>query len=135
MNHDLADTLDKAGIEYERLSKSEKVRILSRWNSEFTALETSARSGDRVAEVPVDNTADEFLGAQKTRSFYVLPDDRSGMPSVRCRASYVPNLNKLLSDTYTTCDEIVIVDTEFIWSCVVVNHGASGVGKYFYRQL
>ena len=63
MNHDLADTLDKAGIEYERLSKSGKVRILSRWNSEFAALESSARKGDRVAEVSVDNTADEFLRA------------------------------------------------------------------------
>ena len=131
MNQDLTDIIHKSGIEFDYITKSDKVRLLSRWSSIFAPLIACARKGHRVSTVYVDNAADELLEVQRTGAYYLLPDDDSGMSSVRCLAHTVPNLTALLSDTYTKCDEIVIVDAELAWSYVLVNHGTAGVGRYF----
>jgi len=134
MNTNLADYLDRFSIEFETISKSEKVRLLSLWSSEFPGLLASARHGDRVSNVHVDNAADELMKNRATDSFFVLPDDDSDMQSLRCCHRFVPDLSILLSDTVTKCDEIVIIDSSFDWSCVLVNHGRAGVGRYYMRR-
>jgi len=37
---------------------------------------------------------------------------------------------ELTTDSLASCEEIVIIDSSFEWSCVLVNHGAAGVGRY-----
>lgn len=131
MDQDLTDILQQNGIEFEHIAKSEKVRLLSRWNSVFEPLIESARKGHRSSKVCIDNAAEVRIQTQPICAYFILPDDDSSKLSVYCRARAVPELTALLSDTYTKCDEIVVVDAEFSWSYVLVNHGASGVGKYF----
>ena len=137
MNTDLAECLHRLGIECEVLSKSQKVKLLARWASEFSSLCNRARHGTDapgvLAEVLAGNDAEEQMRALAADSFHVLPDDASDMPSVLCRHASVPDLSALVSDTFTTCEEIVIVDAGFQWSCVLVNHGAAGPGWYFVR--
>ncbi|MEZ5853651.1 MAG: hypothetical protein R3D67_02495 [Hyphomicrobiaceae bacterium] len=134
MNTDLADYLHRLGVEFEVVSKARKVKLLSRWGVEFSPLRMRALRGKSVPEVDVDNAADEQMRCQKTHSFFILPDDDSGMPSVRCCHETVPDFSALLSDTFTKCEEIVICDVNFDWSCVLVNHGAAGVGRYYMRS-
>ncbi len=131
MNTDLADHLDRSGIAFEAVSKSAKVKLLARWTAVFAGLVMRARHGHSVPDVRVDGDAQEQMRKLKTSSYYLLPDDESGMASVLCRHTAVPDLTILLSDTLTTCEDIVIVDADFDWSCVLVNHGAAGVGRYY----
>ena len=131
MNTHLADHLDRSGIAFEAVSKSAKVKLLARWSAEFAGLLQHARHGQSVPGIVAGSEAQEQMRNLETGSFYVLPDDESGMATVLCRHRAVPDLWVLLSDTVTKCDEIVVVDTDFGWSCVLVNHGASGVGWYF----
>jgi hypothetical protein len=134
MNTDLADCLYRLGVECETLPKSQKVKLLARWASEFSHLCNRARHGTDAPGVLVGNDAEEQMRALAADSFHVLPDDASDMPSVLCRHASVPDLTALVSDTFTTCEEIVIVDAGFQWSCVLVNHGAAGPGWYFMRS-
>lgn len=134
MNTDLADHLDRSRVPFETMSKSEKVKVLSRWSSQFPDLLMSARHGHRARNVRFDNAADEVMKNHETASFFVLPDDDSDMRSVRCYHKCVPDLSLLVSDTVTKCDEIVIIDSNFEWSFVLVNHGAAGAGRYYMRH-
>lgn len=134
MNKDLAELLDRMRIQFEAIAKAEKVKLLSRWSSQYSLLLRSARQGGRVPSVHVDNVADEKIRRLKAGCYYILPDDGSGMPSVLCYNEVVPDLSVLLSDTFTKCDEIIVLDFEFNWSCVLVNHGAVGVGRYYMRS-
>lgn len=131
MNTDLANYLGRFHIEIEPISKTQKVKLLSRWSSEFSDLLMCARHRHRAAGVRVGNAADEQIRSHDTESFFVLPDDGSDMPSLRCNHNFVPDLSPLLTDTFTKCDEIVVVDYDFEWSCVLVNHGTAGVGRYY----
>ncbi|MGE3246648.1 MAG: hypothetical protein AB7F96_07765 [Beijerinckiaceae bacterium] len=133
MNSDLADCLDRSGIAYETLSKAQKVKLLARWASEFSHLCSRARHGIDAPDVLAGNHAQEQMRALAADSFHVLPDDASDMPSLLCRHASVPDLSALVSDTFAKCEEIVIVDAGFEWSCVLVNHGAAGPGWYFMR--
>lgn len=133
MNTDLADCLGRFGVECETISKSQKVKLLARWACEFSGLCNRALHGIDAPGVFAGNYAQEQMRALATDSFHVLPDDASDMPSVLCRHPSVPDLSALVSDTFTSCEEIVIVDAGFQWSCVLVNHGAAGPGWYYVR--
>ena len=130
MNSHLTDILNADGIAFEVMAKSAKVRLLRRWNSVFASLSARARNGIASANLRVDKDADDFLASQSGGTIYLLPNDECAMPSVRCSVTKIPILTELLSDTYTTCDEIIIIDEAFTWSCVLTNHGAAGVGRY-----
>lgn len=134
MSKHLVDVLDQNRIGFEVLSKSVKVRLLARWSKEFPSLDARARRRAETPLVFVDNAADAQLDSLKTDGFFILPDDNSAMASVRCDAPTIPKLSALVSDTVTTCDEIVIIDSAFSWSCILVNHGTIGVGRYFMRR-
>ena len=135
MNLDLRELLENFGATISSLSKSEKVKTFSRWNKAFPGLIQAARHGRRVPGVEYDQAADIHYGQLRDEEFYVLPDDRSGMPSYRCRVESMPDLRELVSDTITDCDELVILDSDLRWSMVLVNHGSAElVGRYFQFQ-
>ena len=137
MNLDLQATLQECGVTSSDFAKSEKVKILARWNKEFPRLVQAARHGQQTTGVAYDNVADEQYGKLRNEEFFVLPDDESGMPSYLCRAEKLPDLRELVSDTVTKCDELVILAADFSWSAVLVNHGSPQlVARYFqnYRK-
>ena len=132
MNLDLEDFLEQHGVKHERFSKSEKVRLLARWVRTFPALVASARHGEATDGVARDATADERIARLSGCEFCILPDDRSGMPAYACMSETVPDLSELVSDTFTQCDELVVIDADFRWSAVYVNHGTPEfVGRHF----
>lgn len=132
MNPDLESRLRESGVTYSCLQKSEKVKTLARWTKAFPELLESARHGRRSPRVAHDAAADTEYAQLGGEEFFVLPDDPSGMPSYRCQAESMPDLHELVSDTITTCDELVIVASDFRWSAVLVNHGTpEQIGRYF----
>ena len=135
MNLDLEERLRAAGVATIRLAKSEKVKILARWTKEFPELLGSARQRRRSASVSTDKAADHLYETVHDAEFFVLPDDPSGMSSYRCQATTLPDLQELVSDTITRCDELVLVATDFTWSAVLLNHGAPQlVGRHFQKR-
>ena len=73
-----------------------------------------------------------LYGAKRDLDIYVLPDDKSEMPSYFCWVDTMPDLHELVSDTITSCDELVIISADFAWSAVLVNHGSPQfVGRHF----
>ncbi|MBC8439327.1 MAG: hypothetical protein H8D87_06550 [Deltaproteobacteria bacterium] len=130
MNLDLEERLAREEISHERLAKAQKVKLLTRWYRVFPELVASARHGEIREGVCRDSAADEPYAALSACDFYILPDDNSGMPSYTCFSASPPELSELVSDTFTICDELVVVDGNFSWSAVFVNHMWL-VGKYF----
>ena len=57
----LTDRLALAGIPYDVLSKSEKVQLLTRWNSVFRVLSDTARRGILSPGVLTETKVEEFL--------------------------------------------------------------------------
>lgn len=132
MNLDLEEFLEQHGITHERVSKSQKVRLLARWVNTFAELVASARHREAHGGVARDKTADELIARLAGSTFYILPDDASGMPAYACVSNTVPDLSALVSDTFTKCDELVVIDADFRWSAVFVNHGTPEfVGRHF----
>jgi hypothetical protein len=132
MNLDLESRLKACGSIHSRLTKSEKVKLLARWTAEFPDLLASARRGQASPSVARDNEADLLYGAQRDVDIYVLPDDKSAMPSYFCKVDTMPDLQELVSDTITSCDELVVISADFAWSAVFVNHGSPQfVGRHF----
>ena len=130
MNLDLERILVKHGVAFERLRKAQKVKILMQWTRSFPELLASARHQEYSEGVVRDNEADEEYENLPSCDFYILPDDESGMPSVECFSAKPPGLRDLVSDMFTECDELVLVDKGFSWSAVFVNHGPSLPGLY-----
>jgi hypothetical protein len=135
MNLSLEKRLIQEGVEFARLEKREKVKLLSRWCKAFPELLASARDQQLVPVVALDTAADQSLAKLETDEYYLLPDDASGMPSHGCISARMPDLADLVSDVGTKCDEIVIVDAGFQWSAVLVNHGSPQLtGRHFVRR-
>ena len=124
MNLDLEKRLLRDAISHERVTKSQKVKLLTKWTRLFPDLVASARRGEVLGGVCRDKHADEAYAGRSTCDFFVLPDDDSGMPSYACLAAHPPELSELVSDTFTKCDELVVIEKDFGWSAVFVNHGA-----------
>jgi len=119
-------------VTFSRLRKSEKVKILARWAKEFPELIASARHQHAVEGVYRDKAADERYAEIPGGEFLILPDDDSAMPAYSCSADKMPVLVELVSDTIAKCDEIIVVDEDFYWSAVLVNHGSPElVGRHF----
>jgi hypothetical protein len=132
MNLDLETRLQACGVSFSRLPKADKVKLLARWTKEFPELVESARRGQKSPNVARDKTADLLYMGLRDQAFFVLPDDRSGMPSCYCRAEAMPDVQELTWDSITSCDELVIVSSDFQWSAVFVNHGSPQfVGRHF----
>ena len=132
MNLDLEARLPACGVSFSRLPKSDKVKLLARWTKEFPELVASARRGQNSPDVARDQAADLLYAERHDQEFYALPDDKSGMPSVFCRAATMPDVQELTWDSMTSCDELVIVSSDFQWSAVFVNHGSQQlVGRHF----
>jgi hypothetical protein len=115
------------------LTKAEKVKLLARWSRSFPEL-ASARHGGGSSRVYRDKAADTLYTKLPACDFYIFPDDHSGMPSHACFSAHPPDLSELVSDTFTKCDELVVVDRTFRWSALFINHGASPVGKHFCQK-
>jgi hypothetical protein len=134
VNRSLEQALAEQEIEFEPLEKREKVKLLARWAKAFPELMQSARMHRRFPAVARDAQAESECASLAAGAYYVLPDDDSGMPSYSCSSPQLPDLSELVSDTVVTCDEIVIVDRDFQWSAVLVNHGSpENVGRHFMR--
>ncbi len=132
MNLDLEERLRACGVTFSRLPKSDKVRLLARWTREFPELVAAARRGQGSRSVLEDRAADRCYSELRDQEFFVLPDDHSGMPSYLCQASALPDLQELVSDTMTECEELVVLAADFSWSCVLQNHGSPQlVGRHF----
>ena len=132
MNLDFETRLQACGVSFSRLPKSDKVKLLARWTKELPELVASARRGENSPHVPRDKAADLLSMEFHEQEFYVLPDDRSGMPSCHCRTDKMPDVQELTWDSITSCDELVIVSSDFQWSAVFVNHGSQQlVGRHF----
>jgi hypothetical protein len=135
VNLDLEAFLQACGATFSRLPKSDKVKILARWTKEFPELVVSARRGENSPDVARDKAADLRYAELHDQEFYILPDDRSGMPTYECSAKVLPDLQELVSDTVTQCDELVMVSSDFQWSAVFVNHGSPQlVGRHFQER-
>ena len=135
MNLDLEEILNKNHIVYEHLEKKSKVKLLSKWIKEFPELVSSARHQNNHEEVHHNLAAEEFYRKIPKCNFYIFPDDDSDMPSYECVSAKPPTLSELVSDTITKCDELVVVDSEFRWSAVFVNHGSpQSVSLHFSRK-
>jgi hypothetical protein len=135
MNLSLEQRLNEEQVNFTRLEKREKVKLLTRWCKTFPELLTSARTQRFVPVVELDAAADQSLSGLTTDEYYLLPDDDSAMPSYRCVSPRMPDLADLVSDVGTKCDEIVIVDASFLWSAVFVNHGSPHlIGRHFLRR-
>lgn len=132
MTNDLQHALDKQAVAYALLSKAEKVKMLAKWTKVFPELLQSARADQHVPRVERDARADECYRKLQNIEFSILPDDASSMPSYQCEATTAPDLQALVSDTFTACDELVVVEKDFSWSAVFVNHGSpERVGRHF----
>jgi hypothetical protein len=132
VNWDLERLLEQQEVRFSRLRKSEKVKILSLWVKAFPELIASARHQEAVEGVYRDSAADQKYAEIPAGDFYILPDDDSGMPSYSCSAAKPPVMTELVSDTITKCEEIIVVDKDFSWSAVFVNHGSPQlVGKHY----
>ena len=135
MNPDLQERLQECGVSFSALTKSEKVKLLSRWTRGFVDLAECARHGGTSPLVSQDQAADTQFAGFRNVEFFVLPDDTSGMPSFLCEADALPDLRDLVSDTFTRCDELVMLESDFRWSAVLVNHGSPQlVGRYFQER-
>ena len=135
MNLDLEERLAKSDIAHERLAKKDKVKLLTRWVQEFPELVASARRQELRKGVYRDQASDDMYGRIPVCNFFILPDDDSGMPSYTCVSARPPDLSELVSDTFTKCDELVVVEAGFRWSAVFVNHGAPQLaGRHFSRK-
>ncbi len=134
MNLDLEKRLAREEISHERLAKARKVKLLTQWSRTFPELVASARHGEVCEGVCRDKAAEQPYARLPACDFYILPDDHSAMPSYACFSASPPELSELVSDTFTKCDELVVVDRSFRWSAVFVNHGASLVGKHFSQK-
>ena len=135
MNLDLEEQLVQRTIGFKRLAKAQKVKLLAQWSRAFPDLVASARHQAVREGVCRDKDADEAYARLSLCDFYILPDDDSGMPSSGCFSARPPELAELVSDTFTKCDELVVVDTSGRWSAVFVNHGApQWVGRHFSRK-
>ena len=135
MNLNLQERLQECGVSFSALSKSEKVKLLSRWTRGFADLAECARHGGTSPSVSLDHAADTQYARFRNVEFFVLPDDPSGMPSFLCEAEALPDLRDLVSDTITRCDELVVLGSDFRWSAVFVNHGSPKlVGRYFQER-
>ena len=126
----LTDRLASAGIPFEILAKSEKIRLMARWNTLFQPLSAAARKGVPSTAVHDGAEGEAFLASVTDGTVYLLPNDASAAPSVCCGIQALPWLAEMTADNLAGCEEIVIIDRAFSWSCVLVNHGASGVGYY-----
>ena len=135
MNLNLEEILNKNYIIYEYLEKKSKVKLLSKWIKEFPELVSSARHQNNHEGVHQNLVAEEFYRKISICNFYIFPDDDSDMPSYECVSAKPPDLSELVSDTITKCDELVVVDSEFRWSAVFVNHGSpQSVSLHFSRK-
>ncbi|MEX2466259.1 MAG: hypothetical protein WD995_05080, partial [Gemmatimonadota bacterium] len=134
MNLDLKKRLTRDEISHERLEKAQKVKLLTRWSRVFPELVASARHGEVREGVYSDSASDEPYATLPACDFYILPDDHSGLPSYACFSARPPELSELVSDTFTKCDELIVVDWDFRWSAVFVNHMWQ-VGKHFIHKL
>ena len=106
--------------------------MLSRWTKGFPELAECARRGGTSPQVFHDQAADTQYAGFRDVEFFVLPDDPSGMPSCLCEAEALPDLRDLVSDTITHCNELVVLESDFRWSAVFVNHGSPQLaGRYF----
>ncbi len=126
----LTERLAAAGIPCKMLVKSEKVRLLARWSRDFPELLAASRNGMPSANVLRDGKVDVFTASLVNGQAYVLPNDESGMPSLCCDTTAIAVLADVVADTQAGCEEIIFMDRAFGWSCVFVNHGAAGAGKY-----
>lgn len=131
MNLDLERRLADGGIPYQALTKAEKVGLLRLWVRTFPDLVGSARHHRVQEAVAVDAEADERYGKILPCDFFILADDASGMPSYACSSARPPRLADLVSDTFTKCEELVLIEADFHWSMVFVNHGPGEPGRYF----
>lgn len=135
MNLGLEETLNKNHIVYEHLEKKSKVKLLTKWIKEFPELVSSARQQKNHEGVHHDLATEEFYRKITKCNFYIFPDDDSDMPSFECVSAKPPDLSELVSDTITKCDELVVIDSEFRWSAVFVNHGSpQSVSIHFSRK-
>ena len=134
MNLDLEERLAREEISHELLVKAQKVKLLTKWSRTFPELIASARHGEVREGVCRDKDAEQPYARLPVCDFYILPDDHSAMPSYACFSASPPELSELVSDTFTTCDELVVVDRIFRWSAVFVNHGASLPGTHFSQK-
>jgi hypothetical protein len=121
VNLHLQRLLEACGVAFERVPKGEKLRWLSRWNRAFPRLATTADFGDAPLRGP---DAQEAARGAPAERFYVLPDDASAMPAYACSADRLPDLELLVSDEVTTCQEIVLLDAELRWAYVLTNGGS-----------
>ena len=131
MNLDLEKRLASDQIPNIRLKKAEKVKLLRRWTNSFPNLLGAARRGETHDGVHQDRFADGSYDDLPPCDFYILPDDDSGMPACFCSSAKPPALSQLVSDTFTNCEELVIVAANFGWSAVFVNHGCEGPASFF----
>lgn len=127
----LTNRLEEDGVSFDIVSKSEKVRLLKRWGSAFQPLSLAARKGILSPGVLTEAKAEQLvLSAMPEGLVYVLPNDESSLPSVLCELSALNWMSEMTADSMRGCEEIVIIDQNFAWSCVLVNHGVAGVGRY-----
>jgi hypothetical protein len=108
------------------------VKLLARWTKLFPELVLSARRGQHSPNVARDAATDGLYRKLRDEEYFVIPDDSSGIPSYLCQSEVMPELQELVSDTITRCDELVILASDFRWSAVLVNHGSPQfVGRHF----
>ena len=132
MNLDLQERLRECGVTFLQLSKSHKVKLLARWTREFPELLATARRRQKSSLVLSDSSADGRYAELRDQEFFILPDDSSSLPSYLCQADVLPDLQELVSDTTTRCDELIILASDFSWSAVLLNHGSPQcVGRHF----
>jgi hypothetical protein len=131
VNLELEHRLAEGDVLHQALTKAEKVGLLRLWVRTFPELVGAARHRRVQEAVAVDVEADERYGKILPCDFFILADDESGMPSYACSSARPPRLADLVSDTFTKCEELVVIEADFRWSMVFVNHGPAEPGRYF----
>ena len=127
MDLNIESVLDESNVSYQPISKSQKIKLLAKWGEYFPELSNnSKRWEDR--ECLQDDEAWMAFSKLETFEFFLLPLDM--YPSFQCSAQQAPDLRILTDDGYSSCDQVVLLSTDFSWTLVMVNL-TTLVGSYF----
>jgi hypothetical protein len=123
------DFLRSQGIQLiNAISRHQMVKLHARWQMTFPSLTESSRLlPDNRLNVCTDDEARQNYFSLGAIRFILLSEGAS----YSCSANCPPDISRLTNDDYPdTFNELILLDEDFSWSLVLVNHMFS-VGWYF----
>ncbi|MFN8917527.1 MAG: hypothetical protein ACK5VU_07775 [Burkholderiales bacterium] len=131
MKFDVEEFLSSKGVQFEALRRHEMVKLLANSTIIFPNLIQSNRIlREQNFGITYDEEAKKLYLSLGAICFFLLPSE-GGLQPYFCKANMPPDVSRLTNDNYShSCNELVLLDQNFLWCLVLVNHMDS-VGWYF----